>query len=94
MSNDGTLTYTVSLLSNTCSQQCCCDCDICVHNYTCNCADALLHCSIYKHIHLVARIATNLVKQDENGDERPHQSVETTHNLKDESKGCDVETIK
>ena len=98
MSKDGTLTYTVSFLSNTCSEQCqirCRDCDICVHNYTCNCADALIHYTICKHIHLVARIATNLVKQDENGDETPHPSVETVHhNLKDESKGCDVETLK
>ena len=49
-SRDRTSTYTVSLLNNTCPQQCeirCYDCDICVHIQLCRCIDPLHNLQTY-----------------------------------------------
>ena len=51
-------TYTVKLQHTQCPFNChvrCTACNICVHQYSCECMDELLHSTICKHIHLVAR---------------------------------------
>ena len=50
--------YYITLENRTCPHKCalcCSDCNICLHTYTCDCADALIRATICKHIHLVAR---------------------------------------
>ena len=50
--------YTVNLEQEQCTQDCaleCTLCNICVHMYSCACCDYLIHGTICKHIHLVAR---------------------------------------
>ena len=57
-SNDSDINYTVVLDNKICPQKCsmlCPECNICIHMFTCNCADALICTTICKHIHLVAR---------------------------------------
>ena len=52
------INYTVVLDNKICPQKCsmlCPECNICIHMFTCNCADALIRTTICKHIHLVAR---------------------------------------
>ena len=52
--------YTVVRESENCPFGCaiiCTECKICIHMYCCNCADALLHHTICKHIHLVAAMS-------------------------------------
>ena len=96
-SRDRTSTYTVSLLNNTCPQQCeirCYDCDICVHIYTCNCADALIRYTICKHIHLVARVTTDIVKPGENSDETPQHSSENLLQTIQDKNVCDIATLR
>jgi hypothetical protein len=52
-------TYNVSCVSESCQyescQERCIKCDVCVHQYLCNCTDSLIKHSICKHIHLVRR---------------------------------------
>ena len=63
-SSESNQQYTVVRESEICSFGCelkCTECGICVHMYCCNCADALLHHTICKHIHLV--ITTNMKKR-------------------------------
>ena len=96
-SRDRTSTYTVSLLNNTCPQQCeirCYDCDISVHIYTCNCADALIRYTICKHIHLVARVTTDIVKPGENSDETPQHSSENLLQTIQDKNVCDIATLR
>ena len=38
---------------------CCPDCNVCVHMYTCTCADSLIGATICKHIHLIARYVSH-----------------------------------
>lgn len=55
-SSDGQHEYTVKRENNKCPFNCqvrCSECDICVHQYSCECMDELLHATICKHIHLV-----------------------------------------
>ena len=51
--------YSVSCVSESCQcencQERCVECDVCVHQYLCNCTDSLIKQSICKHIHLVIR---------------------------------------
>ena len=50
--------YSLMLVHNNCPHNCsirCPECNICVHMFSCNCADSLIKSSICKHIHLVAR---------------------------------------
>ena len=56
-SHDGQRDYYVTWETDGCQLQClkCTECDICVHSYSCNCPDHLIHNTICKHIHLVAR---------------------------------------
>ena len=57
-SADGSQEYTVSLEQERCTQDCaleCTQCNICVHMYSFACCDHLIHGTICKHIHLVAR---------------------------------------
>ena len=56
--SDGTTSYHVTLLNQQCPFDClvaCPDCNICVHTYSCNCADALIKATICKHIHLLVK---------------------------------------
>lgn len=64
LSSDNTNTYSVSQINKTCPHKCsmqCPDCTIpvCVHMFSCNCADGLIRTTICKHIHLVARKISN-----------------------------------
>ena len=64
-SSNETSTYSVTLLNKVCPQNCamlCPDCNICVHMYMCNCADALIRTTICKHMHLVARMSSSISK--------------------------------
>jgi hypothetical protein len=57
-SSDNQREYIVEQESEECDVNCamrCDKCDICIHMYCCNSADALIHHSICKHIHLVAK---------------------------------------
>ena len=57
-SSQGGQWYTVTQEQQNCPINCrilCTECSICVHNYNCNCPDALIHSTICKHIHLVVR---------------------------------------
>lgn len=56
-SSEGNHNYTVVRESENCHFGCaikCTECNICIHMYCCNCADALINHTICKHIHLVA----------------------------------------
>ena len=49
--------YTVERDVHECDSKCalrCQECNACVHMYSCNCSDVLIHHTICKHIHLVA----------------------------------------
>lgn len=49
--------YTVVKENAPCIPNCvlkCQECNTCIHTYCCNCMDALVHHTMYKHIHLVA----------------------------------------
>ena len=51
--------YTIQLDEDTCPHNCslkCSDCSICLHTYSCSCADSLIRSTICKHMHLVARL--------------------------------------
>ena len=81
-----------------CSMRCN-DCNICIHNYTCTCPDALIRHTICKHIHAVVRLANNPSKMDINNlYENPNEeSVECIlkaikHNKEDVE--CEKETIR
>ena len=57
-SSNNTDVYTVTSASENCAHNTnckitCTDCGICVHSYTCTCADYLIKGTICKHIHLV-----------------------------------------
>ena len=57
-SSNTTDLYHVTQFSPQCSlQQClqCRECSICIHQFSCTCPDSVIHASICKHIHLVAR---------------------------------------
>ena len=46
--------YTVDRLPTKCFCRLCCNsCKICIHSFSCNCMDFILHATICKHIHLV-----------------------------------------
>ena len=52
------LNYYVTREADCCPANCslqCKDCNICIHYYTCNCVDALIHNTICKHVHLIVR---------------------------------------
>ena len=56
-STDSNQWYTVERDAHECDSKCalrCQECNVCVHMYSCNCSDALIHHTICKHIHLVA----------------------------------------
>ncbi len=57
------ITYTVFKQANECldmaCQLKCSQCNICVHQYICDCPDSLIHNTICKHIHLIKRHLTN-----------------------------------
>ena len=58
LSSDKQQKYFVTHETETFPHQCylrCNDCQICIHMFSCNCADSLIHNTICKHIHLVAR---------------------------------------
>ena len=63
-SSNKPITYTVErCIENEC-EGCwlvCQACGICIHSFSCTCHDSLLHGSICKHIHLVARFITSKV---------------------------------
>ena len=78
-SSDTQQTYIVSLEHNNCPYNCslrCLDCNICIHTFLCNCADALIRSTICKHIHLVARFRTMdasiIPNETEANDNIPH----------------------
>ena len=61
-SSDGKHEYYVTKETEACPVNCflqCKDCNICIHTYTCNCPDALIHNTICKHIHLVVQCTPN-----------------------------------
>ena len=63
VSSETTNMYSVTLIQSTCPHNCsirCSECNICVHMFICNCADALIKSSICKHIHLVARLQSTI----------------------------------
>ena len=56
-STDKDKTYTVKTDRYECDANCalkCQECNICVHMYSCNFSDPLIHHTICKHVHLVA----------------------------------------
>ena len=71
--------YYITLENRTCPHQCalcCSDCNICVHTYTCDCADALIRATICKHVHLVARYLSEQSQQEQSsrpGTQASHQ---------------------
>ena len=77
---DGKKHYTVTLDNQICPHQCalCCpDCKICVHIFTCDCADALIRATICKHIHIVARYYSqqSTLKQQNKDDSLLHGTI-------------------
>lgn len=56
---DGRNSYTITKHDPSCAkndrQMKCNECHKCVHQYTCNCPDCLIQCTICKHIHLLQR---------------------------------------
>ena len=57
-SSDKRHEYYVTREGDGCQVQCCLKCtkcDICIHSYSCNCPDHLIHNTICMHIHLVVR---------------------------------------
>ena len=70
-STDGKNSYSVTLVQDTCPENCllCCpECNICVHMFMCNCADALIRTTICKHIHLVSRLTSKASNPKANTD--------------------------
>ena len=57
--NTNTGTYSVSCVLKLCQNENCqerfIECNVCIHQYICNCPDSLITHSICKHIHLVRR---------------------------------------
>ena len=52
--HDGSVTYNVRLLRDTCNCKLRCkNCDACIHMYACTCMDSMLHATVCKHVHLV-----------------------------------------
>ena len=61
--------YSVTLVHNICPESCsitCPECNICIHMFFCNCADALIRSTICKHIHLVARFQSHTYRTAQN----------------------------
>ena len=61
-SSDRTNVYLIALQYAEClhaTSLCCPDCNVCVHMYTCTCADSLIGATICKHIHLIARYVSH-----------------------------------
>jgi len=55
----------------------CHECNICIHNYTCTCPDALIRHTICKHVHAVARhMNTNTTMMDADTTEKPIMNPE------------------
>ena len=71
--------YCITLENRTCPHKCalcCSDCNICVHTYMCDCADALIRATICKHIHVVARYLSEQSQQEQSsqpGTQTSHQ---------------------
>ena len=60
--------YYITLENRACPHKCalcCSNCNICVHIYMCDCADALIRATICKHIHLVARYLSEQSQQEQ-----------------------------
>ena len=52
--HDGSVTYNVRLLRDTCNcKLCCINSDTCIHMYACTCMDSMLNATVCKHVHLV-----------------------------------------
>ena len=55
-SETSSLTYTILQQANYCMDDTCqVKCEICIHQYLCDCPDSLIHNTICKHIHLLKR---------------------------------------
>ena len=63
-------TYHVSCVSKSCKyencQERCIECNVCVHQFTCSCADTLIRHTICKHIHLINRQLLKNEKETKN----------------------------
>ena len=57
-SNETQRNYTVTQVHTICPHKCIHCCSVCVHMFVCNCVDALIRTTMFKHIHLVARYKT------------------------------------
>ena len=68
-SEDGTRIYQVKAVPSEGPHDCrlnCFECNVCIHQYSCQCVDHLLYTNICKHIHLLCRfIKANGCKQDQ-----------------------------
>lgn len=94
-SSDQTSKYCVTLLCNTCPHNCslrCPDCNICVYQYMCNCADAMMGTTICKHIHLVARL--NADSSTSNVRTQDTQDLSLLSNIQETASCCDVQVLK
>lgn len=97
-SADGKDIYHISQLHQKCPYNCsinCEDCHICIHNYTCNCPDALVRATICKHIHLLKRFLSDTSQTYHEESHQNFQQVEETVLLeKLPTKTCQLTSCK
>ena len=99
-------TYSVSCVSKSCQnencQERCIECNVCIHQYRCNCPDSLITHSICKHIYLGRKYTMETVEYPESGEHcQQYMSTEQLRNEIDninvhiKSEGpIDVEGVK
>ena len=78
-------TYSVSCVSKSCQnencQERCTECNVCIHQYSCNCPDSLITHSICKHIHLVRRYTMETVEYPVTGEQRYMSTEQLTNEI-------------
>ena len=68
VSSGGRRSYTVVREEQVCPMNCylrCSLCNICVHLYSCNCMDCLIHNTICKHIHMIAKYQCSILPDND-----------------------------
>ncbi len=69
---DNGITYTVIRQANKCLESSCkmicVECNICIHQYVCNCTDSLIHNTTCKHIHMLQQYLTKADVKDHKED--------------------------
>ena len=72
LGQDGKNTYVVSRQATNCADPCCqircSECNICLHQYVCNCPGSLIQSTICKHVHLLQRFLMQPNNPTENCD--------------------------